>query len=667
MRTVLGIDAGGTYTDSVVIDADTDALLHKGKTFTTKDDLTRCLTESFAALPEALLGNLAMVCLSSTLATNCVVEGRGAREGLVLVGDVPRGELPTSRRVLVKGRHDLKGRLVENIDAAEVEAAVESLRGTVDAVAVSGYASVRCPDHELYVKAVAEDRLGVPVVCAHELTSRLGFSERTVTTVLNARLIPIVCDLMDAVKHVMTGYGVQAPLMMVRGDGTLMAEGLARSKPIETVLSGPAASAIGGVHLSGRSDCLVMDIGGTTTDVAHVAGGRPTLRADGARVGDWTTHVRAAEVFTVGLGGDSRIRVDATGRLRIGPQRSTSWSVAATRHRHLVDELAAILDERAHRCFVHAGHEAYALAVTRSRPALSLEESRILETLRQAPHTLFHLERTLGLAGVPNMLDGLVRAGLVERVSLTPTDLWHVTGQYTAGDRDAPRLALQITADLLRTTPDELTVQLQNALTQQVQLAAARAAMYLDGQDPTVADGGPADYFLNRLSLRPDDAATLTATYRLRTPVVGVGAPASTWLHPAGSPHGASPGTSPGASPALAEATLFNAEVPEHAEVANAVGAAVAHAVESVDILIRQDTVSGLYLAFCPQGRLTGPTLHAATEAAVRSGEEFLARLTGRADLRVDAAVHDVRITSASGDRTRFVERVVALSGRIGG
>jgi len=434
--------------------------------------------------------------------------------------------------------------------------------------------------------------------------------------------------------------------MMVRGDGTLMTDGLARAKPIETILSGPAASALGAIHLSGHADCFVMDIGGTTTDIVHVSGGRPGIPSNGARIGDWSTRVRAAEVFTVGLGGDSRIHLDGNTRLRIGPQRSASYSLAVGRYPHLVGELEEILSNGSHRQFLHHDQEAYALVRTSDGAAYSSEERILIERLRHTPHTLHHLNRSVGLPGTPAILAELTKSGVVERISLTPTDVWHVRGQYVAGDVHAAALALQITAEMQGTSPEDLVERVLDAMRQQVELSAAWAAVLAEGQDLDLEEWGAAAYSPNQLCF-PGRSRTLPTLHTLSKPVVGIGAPAATWL-----------GNVPGL-------LVFHAEVPEHAEVANAIGAAIAHAVETVDVLIRRDTVSGLFLVFSPNGRQALVTLEEATAVAIRHGEEFLARLTRASDLRVESQVKDFQITNPGGDSSLFVERVICLTARL--
>ena len=105
---------------------------------------------------------------------------------------------------------------------------------------------------------------GLLVVCGHELASQLNFLKRAATALLNARLIPLINEFIDAVKLGLKERGIDAPLVIVCGDGSIMSEEFVRDRPVETLLSGPAASGIGGMNLSGQKNCVVVDMGGTT-------------------------------------------------------------------------------------------------------------------------------------------------------------------------------------------------------------------------------------------------------------------------------------------------------------------------------------------------------------------------------------------------------------------
>ncbi|MFR0924703.1 MAG: glutamate mutase L [Butyricicoccaceae bacterium] len=273
MPVILGIDTGGTYTDSVIVDAVSRQVLCKAKAFTTRQDLLCGIAQSLDRMHYAHPDEIVMVCLSTTLATNAVVEGQSGRVGALLLGRDAAGSLPAVQVRRLRGTLDIKGRILEDISPEEIIAAANAFRGQVDAVAISGFASVRNPVHEARVRQIIQQELDVPVVCAHELSSALGFQERTVTAVLNAALIPNIRALIDSTDLALAQRKIHAPIMIVKGDGSLMRAEYARSRPIETVLSGPAASIVGGLFLSGVSDALLLDMGGTTTDLAEVKTG----------------------------------------------------------------------------------------------------------------------------------------------------------------------------------------------------------------------------------------------------------------------------------------------------------------------------------------------------------------------------------------------------------
>lgn len=424
MFNILGIDTGGTYTDGVIVRSDTNLVLCKNKALTTKGDLRIGIENCIAGLDKALLREVSLVCLSTTIATNAIVEGHGCQEGLILIGDVPKGKIPTERYRVVRGRCDIHGRIIDSVDTEEVDRAIEYFRGQVDALAISGYASVRNPQFEIYVKQRIRERLDVPVACAHELTSSLGFYNRTVTVALNAKLIPLVCDLMDSVGRALKNHGIFAPLMVVKGDGTLMTERQARDKPIETILSGPAASVIGGKFLSGESDAIILDMGGTTTDLSNIVDGRTKIRNDGAKVGKWFTHIKAAEVFTVGIGGNSRISIDSFRNILVGPQRSIALCLAENRYPDLRRELQDIYESPSKSFLNFWLNEAEAYVLNPKYETLNYtdEEIILIEAVRHQPHTLYHLLTSVapGMKGIPAKVDRLVNLGVMSRISMTP-------------------------------------------------------------------------------------------------------------------------------------------------------------------------------------------------------------------------------------------------------
>jgi N-methylhydantoinase A/oxoprolinase/acetone carboxylase beta subunit len=257
MRLRLGIDTGGTYTDAVLLDP-ADRVLAAAKALTTRHDLAQGIGEAVRGVRAHSTAPIGLVCLSTTLATNAIVEGRGGRAALLLVGmaeDALRrggleralGDAPVGR---IAGGHRADGSEHHPLDHAGAEALVARLAPEVESFAVCGEFAVRNPAHERAVAAIAR-AAGRPVTCSHALTARLDAPRRALTSWLNARLIPEIATLIDAVSGQLTELAITAPVMVVTGDGSLIGVELARLRPVETILSGPAASVVGAAFLAG--------------------------------------------------------------------------------------------------------------------------------------------------------------------------------------------------------------------------------------------------------------------------------------------------------------------------------------------------------------------------------------------------------------------------------
>ncbi|MGB5986984.1 MAG: DUF1638 domain-containing protein, partial [Desulfobacterales bacterium] len=268
IRLGLGIDAGGTYTDAVLFDLKQRMLLGKHKALTTKWDFTLGIGRALAGLEGDLLRQVELVALSTTLATNAIVEGDGQKVGLLLM--TPYGlsdpkELPYEPKVLLQGALEISGRVQTPVDEAQVRRASRELvaRHGVQAFAVSGFAGAINPTHEINVKRIVQQETGCLVTCGHELSDLLNFKTRAETAVLNARIVPRLVKLLDDLEQVLFERRVRAPIMVVKGDGSLMGRAMAAERPVETILSGPAASVAGARFLTGHDHALVVDMGGT--------------------------------------------------------------------------------------------------------------------------------------------------------------------------------------------------------------------------------------------------------------------------------------------------------------------------------------------------------------------------------------------------------------------
>lgn len=585
---LLGIDTGGTYTDAVLFRED-EGVIAKAKSLTTRHDLSEGISR---AVDAALAGSgikafdIAMVSLSTTLATNALVEGQGGRAALVMIGfgpdDIARGGLSdalgTDPVIFLPGGHDVHGNETP-LDMAALDAALPRLGRDVSSFAVAGYFAVRNPAHEIRVRDRIRELEHKPVTCSHELSSRLGGPKRALTTLLNARLVSIIDRLIGSTEDFLATSGIRAPLMVVRGDGALMSSAEARLRPIETILSGPAASLVGARYLTGLDEAVVSDIGGTTTDVAVLQGGRPKLAPDGANVGGHETMVEAVALRTFGLGGDSEVHIDDRGlevKITLGPRRLLPLSLLAETYG---DSVLSILDMqlRTTQTGRHNGRFAVRISMDETSSAgLQPQEQALLARIGSAPAALNTL---LAMNSQKAVLDRLVARGLVHLSGITPSDALHVLGRQNQWNADAARLGLQIAMRKkngagreIAASPEELARRIVDRLTRQSSEAVLSACLAEDGAE---AINPSVSLAVDRALKRTPGIARFSV--RLDRPLVGLGASAPVYY------------------PAIADMLGAESVVPADADVANAIGAVVGHVRVKMTVIVTSPE-EGLYV-----------------------------------------------------------------------
>ena len=387
--------------------------------------------------------------LSTTLATNSILTGKGGQVGLICIGWNPDRDWDMGTKVIetVGGGHTVRGHESWPLDVAALDMAIDSMAHKVDAIAISSIFSVYNPDHEERARRAILDKVNMLTVTGHDLTTELGIKERTITAVLNAKLIPIIGDFLSSVEHSMEKRGIKGQIMVYKGDGSLMNIAVARGRPVDTILSGPAASLMGGRLLSKLENCIVLDIGGTSTDIAYLDRGFPRINREGASVGNWRTRVRAIDIWTSGLGGDSDMQVDRFGHLEIGPERVMPLAVASKLNPSLLDKLRL------------TRQTTYYMAYDRDASKLSHEDRLVYNLLRENQIcTLNEANEALPeLTFVTENLRSLKAKGFVVQTGVTPTDIMHVKGVYTPGDVQAAREGVEIFSNLSGMTVDQFT------------------------------------------------------------------------------------------------------------------------------------------------------------------------------------------------------------------
>jgi len=558
VRLGLGIDAGGTYTDAVLYDFARRRVLGKAKALTTKWDLGVGIDEALSGLDAGKLHEVDMVAVSTTLATNAIVEGLGQRVGLLIMppyGLFEPSDIAHRPIAIISGRLEIDGTQLAPIDPDEVRRAARDMvdKQGVGAFAVAGYASHNNPAHELAVKRIIRDETNLSVTCGHDVSEGLNYRLRAATAALNARIIPCLEALLDEVAGSLAARGIDAPQMVVRSDGSLMSARIARARPIETILSGPAASVAGAGYLTGLSDAIVVDVGGTTTDTAAIEGGVVRTCDEGASVGGWRTHVKALDMRTLGLGGDSHVVLERR-KLAIGPRRVAPVSWLVSRQPGAADAIDWI--ERHIDHFTHSTRGMDLLALQEHRHGLTLtdDERRLVELLRRRPYCAQELAQVTGCHTWEFLRAGRLESSyLVLRCALTPTDLLHVAGRLALWDAGA---AGRVCAAFARLAGQKAEAFAARGLERFVHMLATELLKkQLDGQvDPDTLDGSPFAEALieNALSGGTEGCHV---RIRLKRPIIGIGTPVHCFL------------------PEAAKLLETEAVIPPDADVANAIGA----------------------------------------------------------------------------------------------
>ncbi|MDD2413949.1 MAG: hydantoinase/oxoprolinase family protein, partial [Eubacteriaceae bacterium] len=309
----LGIDTGGTCTDAVLYDLDRQHVLSRGETPTTKACLETGIARAIQKLDSATLQKIAFVSLSTTLATNACVENRGAAVKLLFIGVDEATVREQYQKYGFTCMDDLI--FIDGIppggfckpkapDWDALEHQLDAFKGAEAIGIVQYFPEWNQGAYEKKARDILSQKTDVPIVCGSELFSDLNAIRRGAGTYLNVRLIPIIQSFLTAVKKVLNAMALPVPLYIVRSDGSLMSEAFAQSHPVETLLSGPAASATGGAWMSEAQNAIVVDIGGTTTDIALIQDGLPVTLKEGITINGWKTFVKGLFIDTFGLGGD---------------------------------------------------------------------------------------------------------------------------------------------------------------------------------------------------------------------------------------------------------------------------------------------------------------------------------------------------------------------------
>ena len=594
MKYGIGIDTGGTYTDAVVYDFEENRVLSSAKALTTKGELSRGIINALDGLDADLCKKAEVVALSTTLATNACVENKGGRAKLIFIG-VDRATLERNGKLygftdadelfFVPGSGSFDGQVLPEVDFdALVRDTEQWLKDAEGLGVVEMYSMNNGGVTEHKVKDLLSQRTGLPVVCGSELFSELNSIRRGTGTLLNARLVPVIRDFISAIKSALAERGIEAPTVIVRSDGSLMSEEFSRSKPVETILCGPAASVLGGMKLSGREDCVIIDMGGTTTDISLVKRGEPVRAEEGIRVGDWRTFVHGVFIDTFGLGGDSAVRPAQKG-FELDTRRVVPVSLLAVQHPEIKDELRELL--RQVKWHTRPLYEFYTLLrPIENSESYTEEEKNFCRALEKKP-LLLQKAAEAGGTDVYHLskFERLESEGVVIRSGLTPTDFMHIAGDFDRYDTEAALLAAGF---LMRSLgyddkSEKAVKQFADSVYEEVKRKLYRnvVRILLQHKYPRLRREG-LDRQLSEIVERSWDefregsgTGYFSVAFPIKAALVGIGAPIHIFL------------------PDVARALGAECIIPSNAGVANAVGAVVGNINAEVRVEVRPNHTPG--------------------------------------------------------------------------
>lgn len=565
---ILGIDTGGTYTDSVILDE--DKVLSKGKALTTHYSLTKGIRDSINTLNKDLFPKVSEVILSTTLATNTIVEMRRLeRVKEILIGYDKDFFLRNISKVpewlefeFISGSIDVTGEEISPLDIEKIN----SLELRDYPIAISGYMSPINPKYEMMTKDILKTKSRYPIVCGSELSGELNSIKRAITTGLNASLIPVISSFISDIKKVLHEEGITARIFILNADGSITDVEDAMEKPIKTVLSGPASSTIGGLFLSGIDSGIVVDMGGTTTDISLIEKSTPIISNEGAKVGGWELLLPSLNMRTIGLGGDSRI-YPMKNSIEIGPTRVIPISMLGMKFPELKKKL-----KKANNSSLVPPNE---FIIKLREPSFELNsiEERLIRNLDSEPLSLEEATKICNLSH-PYILDSAIKRlemmGIIIRSSLTPTDILNHLGECEIGNIDTSTVAV-----LAFSNDPNFPRFIKTLIVKKIATEILRYLLHLEYKDEKI-DGLLGRIINDSLDKRYN---LIEPLIKVPFPIVGIGAPIKSFIYE------------------VAEMLHTSAIVPEHYEVANAVGAGWGRVIRSIELeitpIISSATIKG--------------------------------------------------------------------------
>ena len=561
----IGIDTGGTYTDAVVYDFHDNTVLYSAKSLTTKEDLSIGILSVLDKLPYEVIKDVKVISLSTTLATNACVEDKGGRAKLIFFGGDKKVIDTLGKKYGLPAVDDIyiqesfarfSGEIEKELDWESFESNINDICNDLDGIGViEMFAMKNNAVIEKKAKDIISKATDLPVVCGYELFSDLNCLQRGAGTLLNAKLFPIIKEFITAIKSALEKRNISASLIIVRSDGTLMSEEFAYLHPVETLICGPASSVLGSAKLVNAPNSIIVDMGGTTTDIAIIKDYVPVKVKDGVSIGKWRTYVKGLYLKTVGLGGDSAVHFDDGGNIFLEEYRVIPLCVGARQYPVITENIKNI-DYENHMPNLHE-HFVLIKDISNS-DRYTTDEKRICGLLKENPMSLNDIAVKLNVSTRRIKMDNLIKEGIVQLCGLTPTDIMHIKGDFNEFDKACSIAGAEYVARCTGITVDELSDVVYDEIKRKIYLNVITILLENENNDYMV--NGVSDNVKNLINESYEMAKMtnmnfLKLNFVTEFKLVGIGAPIHIFLND------------------VAKYLNTEAIIPNYHEVANAVGA----------------------------------------------------------------------------------------------
>lgn len=544
MKLGLGIDTGGTFSDAVIYDFENKKVLQDIKTPTTMKDLRVCINNILNTVNKEYIPHIKLVSISTTLVTNACVEGKGSKAKLILIGSSIKevnsyGKeygMPSYENIIfVDGKVNLNGEIEKEPDWDEFKKTILKCKDEVEGFAIVQLFGSINPVFEVKAKSIVKELTNDVVVCGSELTSKLNYMRRAVSGYVNVKLIPIFNDFLSSIKENLIKHNIKAPISIVRCDGSMMSEEYARLKPIETILSGPAASIMGGKKLLKDLDSIIIDIGGTTTDLGIIDNNSIVINDQGATVGKNKTATNSVDILTKGIGGDSEIAF-IKNEISIGPRRVEPISHLAMKYPDILKKFD-YLNEESKNHIKNIGVFYYVLKEDDTNP--------ILEYLKDYPKDALDIVKKFDLSLYNKDLDNLVESGHIMKCALTPTDVSHFLNEVDIWNKEGANKAVSLFARQYFVDEDDIAKKIKDKVCEEIYKTIIEKLYSNKISDEVIS------FAYNNNNTNKFIDINMQCKY----PLVGLGAPANIYL------------------PTVAKKLNTECIIPKYHHVANALGA----------------------------------------------------------------------------------------------